>query len=188
LLELIVLNNTYLQSFKKLPKVFANSLSFFKKGLKMKDQKLRDKRILDKLNLDKLSVKLQGDTFKSLGAEISDFIHFVFEMRKGTDSLNWCFANIKRVKIFLLIFHANESGSEIYKEEIAKNIPEYSYKTIAKIIDDGLKKGYFVLLTPDGVVGNDGKIKNIRPSEELVTDFLNLSIEIISYIEKKKPE
>ena len=153
----------------------------------MIEQKLRDKRILSKLNLDKLSVKLKGGTFKSLGTEISDFIHFVFETRKGTGSLNWCFANIKRIKIFLLIFHANESGSEIYKEEIAKNISEYSYKTIAKIIDDGLKKGYFILLTPDGIASSDGKIKNIRPSEELVTDFLNLSIEIISYIEKKTP-
>ena len=153
----------------------------------MDEQKFRDKRILDKLDLDKLKHKLKEDTFKTLGSEISSFIHFVFELRKGTDSLNWCFANIKRVKIFLLIFHANESGSEIYKEEIAKNIPEYSYKTIAKIIDDGLKKGYFVLLTPDGVVGNDGKIKNIRPSEELVTDFLNLCIDIIAYIDTKKP-
>ena len=184
MLELIVLNNSNLQSLKKLPKVFSSSLSFFKKGLKMKDQKLRDKRILDKLNLNKLSGKLQGNTFKSLGAEISGFIHFVFEMRKGTESLNWCFANIKRVKIFLLIFHANESSKEIYKEEIAKNIPEYSYKTIAKIIDDGIKKNYFILLSPDGATSKDGKIKNIRPSEVLITDFLNLGIEVLSRLEK----
>ena len=152
----------------------------------MIEQKLRDKRILSKLNLDKLSVKLKGGTFKSLGTEISDFIHFVFETRKGTGSLNWCFANIKRIKIFLLIFHANESGSEIYKEEIAKNISEYSYKTIAKIIDDGIRVGCFVLLGPDGNENKDSKIKNIRPSEILVADFLNLTIEIISYIDKKK--
>ena len=105
-------------------------------------------------------------------------------MRKESTSLNWCFANVKRIKIFLLIFHANESGSEIYKEEIAKKIPEYSYKTIAKIIDDGIKKKYFVLLSPDGVSGKDGKIKNIRPSEDLITDFLNLSIEVLSRLEK----
>ena len=152
----------------------------------MEEQKLRDIRIQSKLNLDKLTHKLKANSFKSLGAEISNFIHVIFNVRKQSPALNWCFANIKRVKIFLLIFHANESGVEIYKEEISKNIPEYSYKTIAKIIDDGLKKGYFVLLTPDGIVSNDGKIKNIRPSEELVTDFLNLSIEIISYIEKRK--
>jgi len=76
-------------------------------------------------------------------------------------------------------------GNEIYKEEIAKKIPEYSYKTIAKIIDDGIEKKHFILLTPDGISGKDAKIKNIRPSEDLVTNFLNLSIEIITYINKK---
>jgi len=150
----------------------------------MEDQKLRDKRILAKLDLDKLKHKLKEDTFKTLGSEISNFIHFIYAVRKESTSLNWCFANVKRIKIFLLIFHANESGSEIYKEEIAKKIPEYSYKTIAKIIDDGIKKKYFVLLSPDGVSGKDGKIKNIRPSEDLITDFLNLSIEVLSRLEK----
>ena len=154
----------------------------------MKEQEIREKRILSRLNLDKLPYKIENNTFKTLGAEVSTFIHYVFSMRQKSESLNWCFANIKRVKIFLQIFHANESGAEIYKEEMAKQIPEYSYKTIAKIINDGIKLGYFVLLTPDGNKGKDDKIKNIRPSEELVTDFINLSIEIISYIHKKYPK
>ena len=97
--------------------------------------------------------------------------------------MNWCFANIKRVKTFLQIFHANQQGKEMYKEEIAKNLPEYSYKTIAKIIDDGLNKKYFVLLAADGVATTDAKVKNIRPSEDLIVDFLNLSLEIMSYID-----
>jgi folate-dependent phosphoribosylglycinamide formyltransferase PurN len=152
----------------------------------MQNQKLREKRIADKLNLEKLPYTLKSDAFKALGSEISNFIHYVFSIRKKTKSLNWCFANVKRIKIFLQIFHANESGKESYKEEIAKNIPEYSYKTIAKIIDDGIQSGYFELLSPDGTKSRDNKIKNIRPSEELVTDFLNLGIEIISYIGKNK--
>ena len=152
----------------------------------MQNQKLREKRITDKLNLEKLPYTLKSDAFKALGSEISNFIHYVFSIRKKTKSLNWCFANVKRIKIFLQIFHANESGKEIYKDDIAKNIPEYSYKTIAKIIDDGIQSGYFELLSPDGTKSRDNKIKNIRPSEELVTDFLNLGIEIISYIGKNK--
>ena len=150
----------------------------------MEEQKLRDKRILSKLNLNKLPRALKEGTFKALGAEVSSFIHHVYKMRAESESLNWCFANIKRIKIFLEIFHANESGKEIYKEEIAKNIPEYSYKTIAKIIDDGIKKNYFILLSPDGATSKDGKIKNIRPSEVLITDFLNLGIEVLSRLEK----
>ena len=154
----------------------------------MNEQKLRDKRILSNLKLDKLPFKIQDQSFKKIGSDVSNVIHYAFTERRKTESLNWCFANIKRVKIFLQIFHANESGTEIYKEEIAKQIPEYSYKTIAKIVNDGIKLGYFVLLTPDGYEGKDDKIKNIRPSEKLVTDFINLSIEIISYIHKKYPK
>ena len=152
----------------------------------MDKQKERELRIYSKLNFDKLPFKTNKDDWKKLGPNMSAFIHQVFKMRESKETLNWCFATIKRVKIFLEIFHANETGSEIYKEEIAKKIPEYSYKTIAKILDDGIAKGYYELLAPDGKAGKDGKVKNIRPSEELVADFLNLGIEIIHQSEKRK--
>ena len=41
-----------------------------------------------------------------------------------------------------------------------------------------------VNLKPDGEAGTDAKIKNIRPSEELVIDFLNWNINIFSLINK----
>ena len=99
-----------------------------------------------------------------------------------SEKLRWIFSTVKRFKIFLEIFYANEKGEEIYKEEIAKKIQEYSYKTISKIIDDGHAKGIYVSLKPDGENGTDAKIKNIRPSEELMTDFLNWSINIFDLI------
>ena len=153
----------------------------------MTERELRANRINGNLKLEKLPLKLKKLNSKSLGAIISSFIHHVFVERVKSESLNWCFANIKRVKIFLQIFHANQEGKEIYKEEIAKKLSEYSYKTIAKIIDEGLSKKYFILLATDGEIGKDAKVKNIRPSEELITDFLNLSLEVISYINKQNP-
>jgi hypothetical protein len=152
----------------------------------MSDFKTRNQRINSKLNLDKISSKLKKINAESLGLLVSEFIHHIFIERNKSHSLNWCFANIKRVKIFLQIFHANQSNVEIYKEEIAKNLTEYSYKTIAKIIDDGLSKGYYILLHPDGDPGKDAKVKNIRPSEEMIVDFLNLSLEILNFVEQKK--
>jgi len=154
----------------------------------MNKNKNREEKIFSQLRFDKLSSRIDQESWKKFGGSISGFIHQIFKMQEAKETLNWCFANIKRIKIFLEIFHANESGTEIYKEEISKNIPEYSYKTISKIIDDGIAKGYYVLLAPDGEVGSDGKVKNIRPSEKLVVDFLNLSIEIISYIDSEKPQ
>ena len=152
----------------------------------MTEKTKRSERIKSNLNLDRLP---KGSTTEvsALGSLVSEFIHHVFNLQKRSESLTWCFANIKRIKIFIQVFHANQLNIEIYKEEIAKNIPEYSYKTIAKIIDDGIAKNYYISLPPDSDVGRDSKVKNIRPSEELITDFLNLSIEIIAYIDKKKP-
>ena len=151
----------------------------------------RNNRIFCKLNLEKLPSKLNFNDFKELGNVISLFIDHIVRFKKNSKALIWCFSNIKKTKIFMQIFHANESGREIYKEEIAKNIPEYSYKTIAKIIDEGFVKGYYISLKVDGTPGKDGKVKNIRPSEELIIDFFNLSLEFIysmnSMVKKIKP-
>ena len=151
----------------------------------------RNNRIFCKLNLEKLPSKLNFNDFKELGNVISLFIDHIVRFKKNSKALIWCFSNVKKTKIFMQIFHANEAGREIYKEEIAKNIPEYSYKTIAKIIDEGLLKGYYISLKVDGTPGKDGKVKNIRPSEELVIDFFNLSLEFIysmnSMVKKIKP-
>ena len=86
----------------------------------------------------------------------------------------------KKNEGFFLVFEANELGKEIYKESISSEIPEYSYKTIAQIIDDGLKKGYFINLEPRTKISTDAKIRNIRPSEELVIEFINWNIDLLS--------
>ena len=86
------------------------------------------------------------------------------------------------MKVFLLIFEANEMGQEIYKENLSSQLPEYSYKTIAQIIDQGLAKGYFLKLSPRQCKMKDSKIRNIRPSEKLVVEFMNWNIDLISTI------
>ena len=68
----------------------------------------RSERIKANLSLDKLSSGLNIEV-NTLGLKVSEFIHHIFEERVKSEPLNWCFANIKRVKIFLQIFHANQS-------------------------------------------------------------------------------
>ena len=63
---------------------------------------------------------------------------------------------------------------------MSNNLPEYSYKTIAQIIDDGLKKGFFIKLNPSAVATTDSKIRNIRPSEDLVVEFINWNIDLVA--------
>ena len=148
----------------------------------MNKQKEREERIYSKLELEKLPFKLKKENFKILGSAISLAFHEIYNNQVKSEQLKWVFSTVKRFKIFLTIFYANEGGVEIYKEEIAKKIPEYSYKTISKIIDDGHAKGIYVSLKQDGESGTDAKIKNIRPSEELMVDFLNWSINIFSLL------
>jgi len=148
----------------------------------MEKQKQRENRIYSSLNLEKLPFKLKRENFKSLGNAVSLAFREIYNNQVGSQKLRWIFSSVKRFKIFLEIFYSNEKGEEIYKEEIAKKIQEYSYKTISKIIDDGHAKGIYVSLKPDGENGTDAKIKNIRPSEELMTDFLNWSINIFDLI------
>ena len=148
----------------------------------MEKQKIREERIFSKLALEKLPFKLKKDNFKILGNAISIAFQAIYDDQNKSDQLKWCFSTVKKFKIFLEIFYANERGEEIYKEEIAKKIPEYSYKTISKIIDDGHAKGIYVFLKPDGGNGTDAKIKNIRPSEVLMSDFLNWSINIFALL------
>ena len=67
-------------------------------------------------------------------------------------------------------------------------MPEYSYKTIATIIDEGALKGFYVPLQPyassDEKKIFDKKVKNIRPSVELISSFYNWNIERISSTSK----
>ena len=148
----------------------------------MDKQDQREDRIYSKLHLEKLPFKLKRENFKSLGNGVSLVFREIYSNQVESQQLKWVFSTVKRFKIFLEIFYANEHGEEIYKEQIAKKIPEYSYKTISKIIDDGHAKGVYVSLVPDGEVGKDAKIKNIRPSEELMIDFLNWSINIFNLL------
>jgi len=148
----------------------------------MEKQKQREKRIFTKLNLEKLPFKLKQENFKILGKSISLAFREIYSNQVESERLKWTFSTVKKFKIFLEIFYANEKGEEIYKEEISKKIPEYSYKTISKIIDEGYAKGVYLSLKPDGEGGTDAKIKNIRPSEELMVDFLNWSINIFSLL------
>ena len=144
----------------------------------MNKQKEREERIFSKLKLDSSPFELKKENFKALGNVVAVAFREIYKNQGDSEQLKWVFSTVKKFKVFLEIFYANENGIEIYKEEIAKKVPEYSYKTISKIIDEGYAKGVYIALGPDGESGNDAKIKNIRPSEELMVDFLNWSINI----------
>ena len=152
-----------------------------KKNFKYSDENFkRDQRILSQINLEKLPFKISIDNFSARYLEMFLDLKPLFKYQPGEYAMKWCLSTEKKMKVFLLIFEANEQGREIYKENISNKLPEYSYKTIAQIIDQGIAKGYFVKLAPRRCEMKDSKIRNIRPSEDLVVEFMNWNIELIS--------
>ena len=140
----------------------------------------RTNRIISKLNLKKLPFKITEEQFCSSYTEMFKELTPLFRYQPHEYAMKWCLSSEKRMRVFFLVFEANELGKEIYKESISSKIPEYSYKTIAQIIDDGLKKGYFIKSAPRTKISTDAKIRNIRPSEELVIEFINWNIDLLS--------
>ena len=149
-----------------------------------KKDAVREKRIISELNLDRLPFKINPENFCDFVQEVIKGHRSIFSVKRRHPSTSWCLSSMKRFKVFLIIFEANELGKEVYKEQIANQLPEYSYKTVASIIDAGLKKGYYVKLAPRQHKITDSKIRNIRPSEELTADFLNWNIDAIAIASK----
>ena len=86
----------------------------------MDKQKERDARIFSRLNLEKLPFKINNKNFKLFGDAVSIGFRELYNSQIESDQLKWCFSTVKRFKVFLEIFYANEAGTQIYKEEIEK--------------------------------------------------------------------
>ena len=144
----------------------------------------REKRIIKRLNLKNLPFETSLEEFCSKYIEMISDLKESFILGSDKPGMQWCLSTIKKFKVFLLIFEANELGIEVYKESISSKLPEYSYKTIAQIIDEGLEKGFFIKMSARIEKKHDLKIRNIRPSEDLTVEFINSNIEIISSLMK----
>jgi hypothetical protein len=142
----------------------------------------RGSEIFNQLDIDKLPFKVNISNLNQLGIDIADDLSKILHGIALCPALKWCLSTVKKAKVFNLIFQANERSKPIYKEEIAKLLPEYSYKTIASIIDEGVARGYYIPLDPISSGVKDKKVKNIRPSIELITAFFNWNIERISIV------
>ena len=104
----------------------------------------REKRIIKRLNLKNLPFETSLEEFCSKYIEMISDLKESFILGSDKPGMQWCLSTIKKFKVFLLIFEANALGIEVYKESISSKLPEYSYKTIAQIIDEGLEKGFFI--------------------------------------------
>jgi len=152
-----------------------------KKNFQLRDEDIkREKRIINKLNLTKLPFKIPSEKMCSLNLAMARHSRSILKYQDEEPGIKWCFSSIKKLKVFLVIFEANELGEEIYKERVSSKLPEYSYKTVAQIIDEGISKNFFLKLAPRIKKTKDLKIRNIRPSEDIIVGFVNWKIDLLS--------
>jgi hypothetical protein len=142
----------------------------------------RIEEIAKKINLEKLPFKIKLTELNNFCLDIAKDLSTILKGMERYNHLKWCLSTVKKAKVFVIIYLANENAKPIYKEEIAKLLPEYSYKTIATIIDEGISKGYYIALDPVQTKVPDKKIKNIRPSIEVIVDFYNWNIDRITTV------
>ena len=159
-----------------------------KKNILSPEDEKRQKNIISKLNLKKLPFDIPFDRICDLNLEMVRHSKLVLKYEDDKTGLKWVFSSIKKYKVFLVIFEANELGIEIYKEKISSQLPEYSYKTIAQIIDEGVSKNFFLKLKARACQSKDLKIRNVRPSEDLIIEFVNWKIELLSSVMKFQKE
>ena len=152
-------------------------------NLSFEDER-RQKNIISKLNLNKLPFDIPFDKICDLNLEMARHSKLVLKYEDDKTGLKWVFSSIKKYKVFLVIFEANELGIEIYKEKISSQLPEYSYKTIAQIVDEGVSRKVFLKLKARACQSKDLKIRNVRPSEDLIIEFVNWKIELLSSVMK----
>ena len=152
------------------------------------DDLKRQKNIISKLNLEKLPFKITPDRMCDLNLEMARHSSAVLKYQEDKSGIKWIFSSIKKYKVFLIIFESNELGEEIYKEKISSKLPEYSYKTVAQIVDDGIKKNIFNKLGARAKMTKDLKIRNVRPSEEIIIEFINWKIDLLSSLMKFKQD
>ena len=146
----------------------------------------RQKNIISKLNLKKLPFIIPVEKMCDLNLEMARHSRMFLKYEEDKSGLKWVFSSIKKYKVFLVIFESNELGTEIYKEKISSKLPEYSYKTIAQIVDEGVSKKIFLKLKARVNKSKDLKIRNLRPSEDLIIEFINWKIELLSSLMKFK--
>ena len=152
------------------------------------DDLKRQKNIISKLNLEKLPFKITPDRMCDLNLEMARHSSAVLKYQEDKSGIKWIFSSIKKYKVFLIIFESNELGEEIYKEKISSKLPEYSYKTVAQIVDDGIKLNFFIKLDARSKATTDLKIRNVRPSEEVIIEFINWKIDLLASLMKFKQD
>ena len=99
----------------------------------------------------------------------------LYDHYKNSKTLKY-FSGMEKWNLLLEVIKCSSAGEIVYKEKLAKKL-QCSHKTLNKYINEALEGGLFIMLNPMSGKIKDKRIINIRPSEDLIIDFINYSVQ-----------
>ena len=88
----------------------------------MNEKTDRANEIIKKLKTAKLPFKINSNNLNKFGLDIANDLTTILSAISICPTLKWCLSTVKKAKVFIIIYQANERGNPIYKEEISTSV------------------------------------------------------------------
>lgn len=101
----------------------------------------------------------------------------IFNLRQSNNcsQLGYFSKDLNRWKILNLIINKNAKGETFYKYKIIKYL-KISSRTFDQIIKDAVDAGFFIYADPLNKKKINKNVKNLRPSEKLVIEYIRYNV------------
>ena len=151
-------------------------------------QKLRDRNILEKSD----SIWKKINLFQDLKRETDDEVEIyaraeitmlqsfardqIFNLKQSVEcsQLGFFTTTNQKWKLLNLIFYFSTKGESFYKAKCMKYL-KMSARNFDAIIKEAIDRGFFIYLSPYNATINS-KIRNIRPSEKLIVEYIRYNV------------
>ena len=152
-------------------------------------QKLRDRNILEKSH----SIWKRINLFQDLKRETDDEVEIysraeiamlqsfardqIFNLKQSVEcsQLGFFTSTNQKWKLLNLIFYFSTKGESFYKAKCMKYL-KMSARNFDAIIKEAIDRGFFIYLSPYTATINS-KIRNIRPSEKLIIEYIRYNVQ-----------
>ncbi|MDB3942039.1 hypothetical protein N9366_00330 [Candidatus Pelagibacter sp.] len=142
-------------------------------------------KIIKKINHKNIKFKIDSEEKLNLIiVGVNEFMVRRIDSYSINEIINYFTQNMKRYRVLVMVMNEYSiKAKATYKEQIAKKLTLYSYKTVSNIIDETIDKGYFKYVRSPNK-NDKKKIKSFRPSSALVSSYINWTLENVAAIDK----
>jgi len=140
-------------------------------------QKDRNSRLIKKTKA--MWQKVNIDINPQIGARMLQVFArdqlFNLKQSETCSQLGYFSRDLNRWKILNLLMLRSAKGEVFYKSQAVKML-KLSSRSFDKIIKDAVDKGFFIYADPMSLILPQTQIKNLRPSEKLIIEYIRYNI------------